>query len=171
LAALKRTADAEATDAPEPARRRLDMEVVATVKPVQKKEFCRLFGLWLIMTQTPFLRVDHPMLQKAMRVLGLELPGEKAFRTTMLDDLYNQTKATVEKETQQLLQGVGLMFCSDGWRKKAAGQGAQLVNFMILKPTGGMLFHSVFNSDNERKTGVNIKNLHLALAKEVRISS
>jgi len=38
---------------------------------------------------------------------------------------------------------VGVMLCSDGWKRKAAAQGTPLINVLLLKPDGGFIFLKV----------------------------
>lgn len=50
------------------------------------------------------------------------------------------------------LQKGGFQLISDGWKSRAAGQGAPLVNFIILKPAGGRLFLKVVDTSGQPKT-------------------
>ena len=59
------------------------------------------------------------------------------------------------------------MLCSDGWKKKAAGQGAPLTNLVLLKPDSGVIYWKSVNQSGDKKTGEAIKDLHLEMAKEV----
>ena len=58
------------------------------------------------------------------------------------------------------------MLCSDGWKKKAAGQGTPLLNVVILKPNGGVICWKAVNTAGEKNTGVAIKEMHLDMAKD-----
>jgi hypothetical protein len=61
----------------------------------------------------------------------------------------------------------GLMLCSDGWKKKAAGQGASLVNVVLLKADGGVIFHKVEDTSGHKKTGEDIAAMHNEWAAEL----
>ena len=49
----------------------------------------------------------------------------------------------------QKAASVGIMVCSDGWKRKAALQGKPLVNVMVLKPDGGAIFIKVLSFDGK----------------------
>ncbi|KAJ9529584.1 hypothetical protein QJQ45_013901, partial [Haematococcus lacustris] len=64
--------------------------------------------------------------------------------------------------------GVGVMLCTDGWRHKHAALGQPLVNLVLLKPSGGAIFHNVYTLDlGESKTKQFYVDLHNRMANEV----
>ncbi|GFH10956.1 hypothetical protein HaLaN_06363 [Haematococcus lacustris] len=73
-------------------------------------------------------------------MLGVDLHKETFYRTTQLE--HREVKELTVKQLVRLLQD-GFVICSDGWRYKFAGKGAPLVNFILLKPDGGVLFIKV----------------------------
>ncbi|GFH17376.1 uncharacterized protein HaLaN_14002, partial [Haematococcus lacustris] len=85
---------------------------------------------------------------------------ETFYRTTQLEDLHREVKELTVKQLVKLLQD-GFVICSDGWRYKFAGKGAPLVNFILLKPDGGVLFIKVVDVSGKRKDAVAIKDQHL----------
>ncbi|KAJ9505608.1 hypothetical protein QJQ45_011235 [Haematococcus lacustris] len=62
----------------------------------------------------------------------------------------------------------GFVICSDGWRYKYAANGTPLVNFILLKPDGGVLFIKVKDVSGKRKDAVAIKDIHLEVLEELR---
>ncbi|KAL6763798.1 hypothetical protein V8C86DRAFT_2431729 [Haematococcus lacustris] len=62
----------------------------------------------------------------------------------------------------------GFVICSDGWRYKYAANGTPLVNFILLKPDGGVLFIKVKDVSGKRKDAVAIKDEHLEVLEELR---
>lgn len=56
------------------------------------------------------------------------------------------------------------MVATDGWKCKACEQGASLVNCIILKPSGGAIFHSVHNVEDSKKKSATV-------VAEVRVGS
>ncbi|KAJ9530856.1 hypothetical protein QJQ45_028822, partial [Haematococcus lacustris] len=123
----------------------------------------RRFGLFLTTSRTPFRAVDNEHLQAIFDMLGVDLHKETFYRTTQLEDLHREVKELTVKQLVKLLQD-GFVICSDGWRYKFAGKGAPLVNFILLKPDGGVLFIKVVDVSGKRKDAVAIKDQHLELA-------
>ena len=74
------------------------------IKGAQMKEFVKYFALFIITSETPFRRVNNYYLRLAMKVVGVQLPDESTFRTALLDQLYAETKAEVDKEILELVQ-------------------------------------------------------------------
>lgn len=59
------------------------------------------------------------------------------------------------------------MLCSDGWKEEAVGQGAPLVNFVVLKPGGGVHFAGVVNTTSEKKDAATIAETHIKWAEQL----
>ncbi|KAJ9517572.1 hypothetical protein QJQ45_025092, partial [Haematococcus lacustris] len=53
----------------------------------------------------------------------------------------------------------GFVIVSDGWKNKFAGRGSPLINFLVLKPDGGMLFLRVVDVSGKRKDALAIMEL------------
>jgi hypothetical protein len=54
---------------------------------------------------------------------------------------------------------VGIIVCSDGWKRKAAMQGKPLINVMVLKPDGGAIFLKVLTFDGKAMLEVHFESL------------
>jgi hypothetical protein len=52
-------------------------------------------------TSTPFVRIEDPDLIEAFRLLGVQLPKEKALRTTQLDRVYKTVQEEVADKIKQ----------------------------------------------------------------------
>lgn len=92
-----------------PIKRRLDSTLDGfTVKTPQLQQFLKHFSLFIYTSETPFIRINNPELQKAISVLGASLPDEKVFRTRLLDERHAEAQEKVKMEMEKLLQ-VGLM--------------------------------------------------------------
>ncbi|KAJ9525689.1 hypothetical protein QJQ45_003482 [Haematococcus lacustris] len=92
-------------------------------------------------------------------MLGVDLHKETFYRTTQLE--HREVKELTVKQLD------GFVICSDGWRYKFAGKGAPLVNFILLKPDGGVLFIKVVDVSCKRKDAVAIKDQHLEVLEEL----
>ena len=44
--------------------------------------------MYFITSETPFQRVNNKYLREAGRIVGMNIPDEKVFRTRMLDELF-----------------------------------------------------------------------------------
>ncbi|KAJ9511011.1 hypothetical protein QJQ45_002810 [Haematococcus lacustris] len=91
----------------------------------------------------------------------------RGYRTEVLDELYKEVKQATMKELRELVEG-GFMIVSDGWKSKFAGCGTPLVNFLVLKPDGGVLFLRVVDVSGKRKDAEAIMDLHLEVVEELR---
>ena len=76
------------------------------VKGPQQEQFSNHFALYVITGETPFLRVNHQYLHKAIGILGALMPDEKVFRNRLLDELYTKTQKKMSEEMQ-----AGLLAC------------------------------------------------------------
>ena len=70
------------------------------VKGPQQEQFNWQFALYVITSETPFLRVNNQYLHKAIGILGAKMPSEKVFRTRLLDELYKETQKKMSEEMQ-----------------------------------------------------------------------
>ena len=73
------------------------------IKGQQLRDFVKNFALSIITSETPFRRVNNYYLKKALDIVGVDLPDESTFRTTLLAKLYEEAKAEVDNEIQSLL--------------------------------------------------------------------
>ncbi|KAJ9525779.1 hypothetical protein QJQ45_003396 [Haematococcus lacustris] len=62
----------------------------------------------------------------------------------------------------------GFVIVSDGWKNKFAGRGSPLINFLVLKPDGGMLFLRVVDVSGKRKDALAIMELHMEILHDLR---
>ncbi|KAJ9510441.1 hypothetical protein QJQ45_015918 [Haematococcus lacustris] len=62
----------------------------------------------------------------------------------------------------------GFIIISDGWKNKFAGRGSPLINFLVLKPDGGMLFLRVVDVSGKRKDALAIMELHMEILNDLR---
>ena len=74
-----------------------------TVKGPQQAQFDKNFALYMITSETPFLRANNPYLRKAISILGGRVPDESVIRKRLLIELYNETVARVAEEMDELL--------------------------------------------------------------------
>jgi hypothetical protein len=93
-------AELEADEEPGPKQARITKYFL---QGQQHKQFIRYFTLFLITSETPFIRVKNKFLQLAMGIAGIKLPDEKQFRTKLLEDLYKEVKEDTEKELMELM--------------------------------------------------------------------
>lgn len=64
--------------------------------------------------------------------------------SSWLGNSFNEVKAAVQQRIDTSLEGGGMVtFASDGWKRRSAVGGAPLVNFIVLLPDGGSIFHDV----------------------------
>lgn len=75
-----------------------------TVKGPQLKAFMKQFALYIITSETPFQRVNNKYLREAGRIVGMNIPDEKVFRTRMLDELFAETQEVVARDMMKLLK-------------------------------------------------------------------
>lgn len=59
------------------------------------------------------------------------------------------------------------MICSDGWQCMFAGHGTPLVNFILLKPDGRVLFIKVKDVSGKRKGAKAMKEMHAEVVAEL----
>ncbi|KAL6751621.1 hypothetical protein V8C86DRAFT_2439838 [Haematococcus lacustris] len=124
-------------------------------------------------------------MEAIFNMLGVDLHKETFYRTTQLEELHEEVKELTLKEVVKLMKPSpapvllnltashgnrqeGFVICSDGWRYKYAANGTPLVNFILLKPDGGVLFIKVKDVSGKRKDAVAIKDEHLAVLEELR---
>lgn len=118
-----------------------DNALTRIVIPRKSREvFERLFSSWMICTFTAARRVEHPDLLGAMSAVGLLPPARKAILGQHLDSLYHCTRERIVSDIQGT-KFVGVTM--DGWKKRAAEQGAPLVTVNILMPGSGAAFWKV----------------------------
>ncbi|KAJ9512348.1 hypothetical protein QJQ45_012875 [Haematococcus lacustris] len=138
-----------------------------TQPPVVQRAIRRRLGLALVSGQVPFAFVNNVHLQSIFQLLGVDVLKEKHYRTEVLDELYKEVKQATMKELRELVEE-GFMIVSDGWKSKFAGCGTPLVNFLVLKPDGGVLFLRVVDVSGKRKDAEAIMDLHLEVVEELR---
>ncbi|KAJ9534759.1 hypothetical protein QJQ45_013120 [Haematococcus lacustris] len=97
---------------------------------------------------------------------GVDVYKEKHYRTQLLDELYSEVKQATFKELRKLAKD-GFVLVSDGWKNKFAGRGSPLINFLVLKPYGGMLFLRVVDVSGTRKDAGAIKELHMEVLQDL----
>ena len=80
-------------------------------------------------------------LQQAFMLLGCKIPARRELAGKYLEAAYQLVKARVDKELHVAVGATALLMAlaTDGWRKRAAAQGAPLVNAMLLMPNIQML--------------------------------
>ena len=61
-----------------------------TVHPVQLEQVHRMLAIHIIKEEVPFIKLECPALRKAFAIAGVQLKGEKAFRTTYLNRLFEE---------------------------------------------------------------------------------
>ena len=123
-------------------------------------------------SETPFHKVENDFLRQAFQILGCNIPHRRELAGKLLEDAYNRVKARVDEDlarvcTEEALALVYMALATDGWRKKAAGQGAPLTNVLLLMPNGGSIFLKVINTAGMRKNAQWVVDQHVDLAKEV----
>ncbi|KAJ9531853.1 hypothetical protein QJQ45_022037 [Haematococcus lacustris] len=138
-----------------------------TQPPVVQRAIRRRLGLALVSGQVPFAFVNNVHLQSIFQLLGVDVLKEKHYRTEVLDELYKEVKQATMKELRELVEE-GFMIVSDGWKSIFAGCGTPLVNFLVLKPDGGVLFLRVVDVSGKRKDAEAIMDLHLEVVEELR---
>eukprot|EP00983_Pelagomonas_calceolata_P055636 1144236-Pelagomonas_calceolata.AAC.5 len=57
------------------------------VRPFQAEQVHRMLAIHIIKEEVPFYKVECPALRKVFAIAGVQLKGEKAFRTTYLNHL------------------------------------------------------------------------------------
>ena len=105
-------------------------------------------------SETPFHKVENDFLRQAFQILGCNIPHRRELAGKLLEDAYNRVKARVDEDLARVCTEEALVYmalATDGWRKKAAGQGAPLTNVLLLMPNGGSIFLKVINTAGMRK--------------------
>jgi hypothetical protein len=69
----------------------------------QIQQFVHYFAIWVYVTETPFKRMNNKWLKKACKAVGITLPEETAFRTTLLEQIFAEVEADVKKQVDWLL--------------------------------------------------------------------
>lgn len=64
----------------------------------------RELALFIYTSETPFYRLQNPHLHKAFELLGITVPDEKAFRTTLLDSIFEEVESEVMLKLMALLK-------------------------------------------------------------------
>jgi hypothetical protein len=105
-----------------------------------KIAFNRLLSSWFISTFTPAQRIEHLDLKNALSLVGITPPSRKELLGAQLDALYRSTKSSV---INSLRAHTYVSVTMDGWKKRAAEQGAPLVTVNLLLPDGGSQFWKV----------------------------
>ncbi|KAL6749219.1 hypothetical protein V8C86DRAFT_1048319 [Haematococcus lacustris] len=137
--------------------------------PAMLVEAKQEFSLFLYTSGTPFARADNPHLKRVFQLLGMpDSPTAKQVKTSYLSSTYSRLKKRVEVVVEQLLLGLSLMLCTDGWRHRRAGKGQPLVNCVLLKAMGGAIFHHVCQLDKgDKKDAMFYVNLHNSMADKI----
>ena len=65
------------------------------VRPAQAEQVHRMLAIHIIKEEVPFIKVECPALRKAFAIAGVQLKGEKAFRTTYLNRLFEECSKAV----------------------------------------------------------------------------
>ena len=84
-------------------------------------------------SETPFHKVENDFLRQAFQILGCNIPHRRELAGKLLEDAYNRVKARVDEDLARVCTEEALVYmalATDGWRKKAAGQGAPLTNVL-----------------------------------------
>ncbi|KAJ9524361.1 hypothetical protein QJQ45_008563 [Haematococcus lacustris] len=110
--------------------------------------------------------MDNVHLQSVFQLLGVDVYKEKHYRTQLLDELYSEVKQATFKELRKLAKD-GFVLVSGGWKNKFAGRGSPLINFLVLKPYGGLLFLRVVDVSGKRKDAGAIKELHMEVLQDL----
>jgi hypothetical protein len=76
--------------------------------PTQREKAIKHFALHMYITTTPFQRADEEHLKLAFSSLGCELPGEKVFRTRLLDEIYAEVRAGLLAKLRAILKVIGV---------------------------------------------------------------
>jgi len=115
-------------------------------------------AMYFIKREVPMSHVEDPNLRKVFALIGMQLPCKKNLTSTILDRVHDKVKQQVGKQLAELVTSTGFQIASDGWKKKAALQGAPLMNVMLLKPSGGSLFIRTVDTSWERKNAEFLSN-------------
>jgi hypothetical protein len=113
------------------------------VSALARQSFERLFASWMISTFTPACRLEHPDLSSALAHCGLKPPSRKAVMGKHLDAIYENTR---QKVIGELKCTDFVSITMDGWKKRAAEQGAPLVTVNLLSPHGKATFWRMINA-------------------------
>jgi hypothetical protein len=104
-----------------------------TASKGQCEEFKREFLKAIITGGVSFAFVENEHMQKAARVVGIDLPSRKSLSGGMLDALFDDTQLATKQSIADMDFPAG---ASDGWRKKYAQQGDSLMNFIVMGNEG-----------------------------------
>ena len=83
-AAIKSAGSLSSPSSPSPVKKPASISNYL-IKGAQLTQFTDLVAKWVYTEEIPFLKVDSPFLKQALGVLRATLPGEKAFRTRLLE--------------------------------------------------------------------------------------
>ena len=123
---------------------------------------------WMVDTNMSFKSMDHPILKRCLGRLGVHLPGEKAFRTYLLDGLakeYDQNdKALIDSLRHE---GRPLQLATDGYKKKYCENGVPNMCVVLLLPTGGSMFLKMENVEELSKSSDGLYKYHIDLFKDL----
>ncbi|KAL6761946.1 hypothetical protein V8C86DRAFT_715049 [Haematococcus lacustris] len=138
--------------------------------PMEQHDVAKKMVMFVASAGVTFACLDNPFLRAVFASFDAVCPTAKQARTTGLRDAYGELCRVVGAELDEMLQnGVGVMLCTDGWRHKHAALGQPLVNLVLLKPSGGAIFHNVYTLDlGLSKTKQFYVDLHNRMANEVK---
>lgn len=126
-------------------RRTLDAFVLPQVN---NEVFRRRFAAWLLKTNTPLSRLQHPDLKAAMASIGAVVPNRRNVSGPVLNSLYEESRAGV---VDKITAAGAFSISMDGWKKRTAEQGNPIVTVVVLLPEGGAVFWKV-SLDLQRST-------------------
>ena len=138
-------------------------------KAAQTEKAIEALAMFFYTTETPFHKVGSEFLQQAFMLLGCKIPARRELAGKYLEAAYQLVKARVDKELHVAVGATALLMAlaTDGWRKRAAAQGAPLVNAMLLMPNGGSIFLKVLITAGMCKNAKWVVEQHVELAMEV----
>jgi Protein of unknown function (DUF 659)/hAT family C-terminal dimerisation region len=128
---------AQATSANKQTSIRDSMCTVLT--PRQKDGFQKLVAEWVFASGTAFARIEDKRLSDAIDMLGRGknlLPNRKQLSMELLDDVYSELKAKVEKAMKNHVACI----ISDGWSNI---KNEPVINYMAASPTHSLFLESV----------------------------
>jgi hypothetical protein len=135
----------------------LDAHLVRVPKTAAAKAVEHL-GRFFFCNNVALQLVDDPHLKAAFGAVGVPLPTRKTLSTVHLD----AEASRVQAQAQQQIDNLQLIqVASDGWKRKAAAQGTNLINFMVLPASGGSLFYKLEKAGGVIKDTQYVKTLHL----------
>ena len=71
------------------------------VRPAQAEQVHCVLAIHIIKEEVFFIKVECPALRKAFAIAGVQLKGEKAFRTTYLNRLFEECSKAVLLEMME----------------------------------------------------------------------